>query len=65
MKRAPLNMRTSPALRAKIEAAAAINYRSLTQEVEFRLERSFHEDWIVAQLKLAPTSPPSRQGEGV
>lgn len=40
-KLAPLNMRTSPDLRAKIEAAADENGRSLTQEVERRLITSF------------------------
>ncbi|WP_294211386.1 hypothetical protein [uncultured Sphingomonas sp.] len=40
-KNAPLNMRTSPDLRAKIEAAADANGRSLTQEVERRLITSF------------------------
>ena len=43
-KRRPLNMRTTPALRAKIEQAAEESGRSLVQEVEYRLERSFWEE---------------------
>jgi len=40
-KRYPLNMRTTKELRDKIEKAAMASGRSLVQEVEFRLERSF------------------------
>lgn len=40
-KRSPLNMRTSPELRAMIERAADLNGLSLTQEVERRLRTSF------------------------
>lgn len=40
-KKAPLGMRTTHALRAKMETAAAASGRSLAQEAEFRLERSF------------------------
>ena len=40
-KKAPLGMRTTPALRAKMEAAATKAGRSLAQEAEFRLERAF------------------------
>ena len=40
-KRYPLNMRTTKAVRDRLEAAARANGRSLTQEVEFRLEQSF------------------------
>ncbi len=40
-KRSPLNMRTSPELRAMIERAADMNGLSLTQEVERRLRTSF------------------------
>jgi hypothetical protein len=43
-KKAPLNMRTTPQLRAKLEAAAAASGRSLVQEVEYRLEVSFAGD---------------------
>jgi TraY domain len=40
-KRYPLNMRTTKEIRDQLEAAAAASGRSLTQEVERRLERSF------------------------
>lgn len=43
-KRHPLNMRTTKAVRDKLEAAAGANGRSLAQEVEARLERSFQEE---------------------
>src|SRR5262249_2453012 len=45
-KRYPLNMRTTKELRDKIEWAATVSGRSLVQEVEFRLERSFQEEEI-------------------
>lgn len=40
-KRTPLNLRTTAELRARLDAAASENGRSITQEVERRLERSF------------------------
>src|SRR5262245_1689904 len=40
-KKSPLNMRTTKALRKKLEIAADRSGRSLVQEVEFRLEQSF------------------------
>jgi TraY domain len=43
-KRYPLNMRTTRETRERLEAAAAANGRSLAQEVEVRLERSFAEE---------------------
>jgi len=43
-KRYPLNMRTTKELRDKIEEAATASGRSLVQEVEVRLEKSFQED---------------------
>ena len=43
-KRFPLNMRTTKEVRDKLEAAAKISGRSLAQEVEFRLQRSFHDE---------------------
>src|SRR5262245_54272080 len=43
-KRYPLNMRTTKELRDKIEEAATASGRSLVQEVEFRLERSFKDE---------------------
>jgi uncharacterized protein (DUF1778 family) len=43
-KKMPLNMRTTADLRKKIEAAAGASGRSMVQEVEYRVEASFHED---------------------
>lgn len=43
-KRVPLNMRTTRELREKLEKEAADSGRSLAQEVEARLERSFTID---------------------
>ena len=43
-KRFPLNMRTTKAIRDKLQAAAQQSGRSLAQEVEFRLERSFADE---------------------
>jgi hypothetical protein len=40
-KRAPLSMRTTGTLRARLEAAASVSGRSLAAEVEARLEGSF------------------------
>jgi hypothetical protein len=40
-KRYPLNMRTTQELRSQIETAARASGRSLVQEVEYRLDRSF------------------------
>jgi hypothetical protein len=45
-KLAPLNMRTTPELRARIEEAAAQSGRSLTQEVERRLLTTFLFDEV-------------------
>ena len=38
---APLNMRTTPEMRARLERAASESGRSLVKEVEKRIERSF------------------------
>ncbi len=43
-KRTPLNMRSTRELRERLEREAADSGRSLAQEVEFRLERSFEEE---------------------
>lgn len=43
-KRTPLNMRTTRELRERLEREAADSGRSLVQEVEFRLERSFRDE---------------------
>jgi hypothetical protein len=43
-KRYPLNMRTTKQTRDALEAAAHKSGRSLAQEIEFRLEQSFHAE---------------------
>ena len=43
-KRHPLNMRTTKDVRDRLEAAAAASGRSLVQEVEFRLQKSFSNE---------------------
>ena len=43
-KRYPLNMRTTKEVREKLEAAASESGRSLTQEVEFRVQQSLRDD---------------------
>ena len=43
-KRTPLNMRTTRELRERLEREAADSGRSLAQEVEVRLERSFRDE---------------------
>jgi head-tail adaptor len=50
VKRVPLNMRTTPSLRAELEEAAGKSGRSLAQEVESRLERTFSEDHLKERL---------------
>lgn len=42
-KRFPLNMRTTKVLRDRMVTASKASGRSLSQEVEYRLERSFLE----------------------
>jgi TraY domain len=49
-KRVPLNMKTTEAIRARLEAAAAASGRSLTHEVEYRVERSFDHDEMVSSV---------------
>jgi hypothetical protein len=46
-------MRTTKELRDKIEEAAMASGRSLVQEVEFRLERSFRQQEIEREIKNA------------
>ena len=49
-KRSPLNMRTTKALREKLEKAAGQSGRSLVQEVEARLEQSLNGDFLLTVL---------------
>lgn len=67
-RRCPLSLRTTPEVRSALEAAAEASGRSLTQETEFRLERSFEMDAlraivreeIAAALKAARNPAPPR-----
>jgi hypothetical protein len=52
-KRYPLNMRTTRETRERLEAAAAATGRSLAQEVEARLERSFHQEAVLGGPEIA------------
>ena len=47
-KRSPLNMRTTAKLRSALEQEASKADRSLAQEVEARLERSFENDMLLS-----------------
>jgi uncharacterized protein (DUF1778 family) len=46
-KKHPLNMRTTKEMRRMLETAAHISGRSLVNEVESRLERSFYTDLLL------------------
>src|ERR1700722_15534755 len=50
-KRFPMSFRTTAALRDKIGDAAAVSGRSVAQELEFRLEASFHSDERIGDLQ--------------
>lgn len=50
-KRAPLNMKTTPELRARLEAAAAMNNRPMTQQAEAILESYLDENLLPATLE--------------
>lgn len=43
-RRVPLSLRTTQAVRARLDVAAIKSGRSLTQEIEFRLEKSLEQD---------------------
>jgi hypothetical protein len=49
-RRRALSFRTTPELYARMQAAAAASGRSLTQEIELRLERSFADEEIAGTL---------------
>jgi hypothetical protein len=55
-KKSPLNMRTTPELRRRLEKAAAVSGRSLVQETEFRLEKSFAEEEFNRLAILSPAT---------
>ncbi|NNH32272.1 Arc family DNA-binding protein [Rhizobium sp. SEMIA 4085] len=54
VKRHPLNVRTTKEMRERIEAAAAASGRSMVQEVEFRLERSFDLEKVIEDAMGGP-----------
>ena len=49
-KRYPLNMRTTQEVRSKLESAAKASGRSLAQEVESRLDRSFERQGLLSEV---------------
>lgn len=50
-KRYPLGMRTTLEMQRKMQDAARASGRSVAQEVEFRLERSFRDDELRAIIR--------------
>jgi hypothetical protein len=52
-KRHPLNMRTTKETRDRLEAVAIANGRSMAQEVEARLERSFQQEAVLGGPEMA------------
>ena len=56
VKRAPLNMKTTPRLRDRMQRAADANGRALTQEVEARLDRSLTGTTSSAASMSRPSS---------
>jgi hypothetical protein len=55
-RRYPLNIRTTKEMREKLGAAARRSGRSLTQEMEFRLEQSFGEVEVIERLFGGPAA---------
>jgi hypothetical protein len=49
--RVPLGFRVTLDLKQRLEYASTACGRSQSQEAEIRLERSFHEDEIIARLE--------------
>ena len=54
VKRAPLNMRTTPKLRKRIDKSAAESGSSLAQEIEARLSRSYLFEDTLSVMGAAP-----------
>jgi len=50
IKRHPINVRTTLKVRNLLEAAAAASGRSMSQELEFRIERSLDREGMVAEM---------------
>ena len=67
VKRHALGVRTTKALKEKLEDAAATTGRSVAQEVEYRLEQSFRGDKHIAipldLLKLMIETAEARTGQ--
>lgn len=51
VKRIPLGMRTTPEVRARLDAAARASGRSLAQEVEFIIERHFDREAMLDDIR--------------
>jgi predicted HicB family RNase H-like nuclease len=49
--RTPLGLRVAPEIKRKLEAAAMESGRSLSQEAELRLERSFEHEFLLKSLQ--------------
>jgi hypothetical protein len=49
--RVPLSLRITPSAKKKLEAAAELNGRSLSQEAEYRIERSFDREDISKRVR--------------
>lgn len=66
--RVPMSFRVRPEMKNMMDNAAGANGRSVSQEVEMRLENSFHEDRVLAALAskhgciCPPTSEQTCQG---
>lgn len=56
-KRVPLSLRVTPEMKDKLDAAAADSGRSLTQEIELRLERSFERQNILRDVLVLAYGP--------
>ncbi len=60
--RVPMSFRVRPELKSMMDTAASISGRSVTQEIEMRLEQSFCKDRIESKLDeiLAHVRPSRR-----
>jgi hypothetical protein len=61
---APLSVRITAGLKARVQAAAEANGRSFSAEVEQRLEDSFHKDQSLAATKELNTVRRTLDGVG-
>ena len=55
--RAGVGFRVTSRLKAQIRAAADASGRSLSQEIEFRLEQSFRDEWVIEQIRCVLNEP--------